>query len=61
MSPDALRTAMGVFRPELYDAVLGSSRHDTGQNRIGAFVGPPFDANDIVGHLSAFAIGRWKA
>ena len=28
---------------------------------IGAFAGPAFDANDIAGHLAAFAIGRRKS
>jgi NitT/TauT family transport system ATP-binding protein len=60
LSADALRTAMGVFRPDIYDQVLGRSQ-TTAQDGIGAFAGPPFDPDDIVGHLSAFAIGRWKA
>ena len=28
---------------------------------VGAFAGPAFDANDIAGHLAAFAIGRRKS
>ena len=40
MRPDALRTAMGVFRPDLYDAAMG---HQGGSPRasdaIGAFAG----------------------
>jgi two-component system, oxyanion-binding sensor len=60
-SPDALKTAMGVFRPDLYEAVLGRG----GQvaevaDSIGAFAGPSFHPDDIAGHLAAFAIGRQK-
>jgi len=58
-SPEALATAKAVFRPDLYDAALG--RKGTAADvpgTIGAFAGPPFDANDIGGHLAAFAIGR---
>ncbi|WP_426433595.1 CmpA/NrtA family ABC transporter substrate-binding protein [Bradyrhizobium genosp. P] len=56
--PEALKTAMAVFRPDLYDAASG---HPAGaSNAIGAFAGPPFDPNDVPGHLAAFKIGRWK-
>jgi two-component system, oxyanion-binding sensor len=62
VSPEALRVAMGVFRPDLYDAALGRERKPTGaSDAIGAFAGPAFDANDIAGHLAAFKIGRPKA
>jgi two-component system, oxyanion-binding sensor len=59
ISPEALKTAMGVFRPELYDAALGSqAKPAEAPGAIGAFAGPAFDANDIAGHLAAFKIGR---
>lgn len=62
VSPESLRVAMGVFRPDLYDAALGREDKPTGaSDAIGAFAGPAFDANDIAGHLAAFKIGRWKA
>lgn len=61
-SPEALRIAMGVFRPDLYDAALGREGKAPGaSDAIGAFAGPAFDANDIAGHLAAFKIGSWKA
>jgi NitT/TauT family transport system ATP-binding protein len=61
ISPDALRTAQAVFRPDLYDAALGrEGKPADAPGAIGAFAGPPFDANDIAGHLAAFRIGRWK-
>jgi len=61
LSADALKTAMAVFRPDLYDAVLGSDAAVPERSgAIGAFAGPAFDADDIEGHLRAFAIGRWK-
>lgn len=59
-SADALKTAMGVFRPDLYDAALGgrdTAQHDVADG-VGAFTGPAFDANDIAAHLSSFAIKR---
>jgi len=56
--PDALKAAMAVFRPDLYDAASGRSAGPA--NPIGAFAGPPFDSNDVPGHLAAFKIGRWK-
>ncbi|WP_375783080.1 CmpA/NrtA family ABC transporter substrate-binding protein [Bradyrhizobium sp. Pha-3] len=56
--PEALKAAMAVFRPDLYDAASG--RPAGTSNAIGAFAGPPFDPNDVPGHLAAFKIGRWK-
>jgi NitT/TauT family transport system ATP-binding protein len=61
ISPEALKTAMGVFRPDLYDAALGrKAKPADASGAIGAFAGPAFDANDIAGHLAAFGIGRRK-
>ena len=58
-SPEALAIAKAVFRPDLYEAALGQDGKSAGApETIGAFAGPPFDANDIGGHLAAFAIGR---
>ncbi len=62
LSADALRTAMGVFRQDIYEAVLGSATGAGGaKDGIEAFAGPPFDPADIAGHLGAFTIGRWNA
>ncbi|MDO9061878.1 MAG: CmpA/NrtA family ABC transporter substrate-binding protein, partial [Bradyrhizobium sp.] len=64
VSPEALKVAMAVFRPDLYDAALGrqakSEKSDEASSGIGAFAGPAFDANDIAGHLAAFKIGRQR-
>jgi two-component system, oxyanion-binding sensor len=60
LKPDALKTAMGIFRPDLYDAASGRRKPASASNAVGAFVGPPFDPNDIPGHLKAFKIGHWK-
>jgi NitT/TauT family transport system ATP-binding protein len=61
LKPEALRIAMGVFRPDLYDAALGQSPKPGGASKpIGAFAGPAFDPNDIQGHLEAFKIGHYK-
>jgi ABC-type nitrate/sulfonate/bicarbonate transport system substrate-binding protein len=62
ISPEALKTAMAVFRPALYDAALGrGGKPADAPDTIGAFAGPAFDANDIAGHLAAFKIGRRKS
>ncbi|BAM89828.1 putative nitrate transporter component, NrtA [Bradyrhizobium oligotrophicum S58] len=60
LSSEALGTAMGVFRPDIYDAALGTVGHAQ-EGAIGAFAGPAFAADDVIGHLKAFKIGRWKA
>jgi NitT/TauT family transport system ATP-binding protein len=60
-SPEALKTAKQVFRPDLYDAALGHpAKPSEAPDTIGAFAGPAFDADDIGGHLAAFKIGRRK-
>ena len=61
MNPEALRTAMAVFRPDLYDLASGQPGRSAGASKaIGAFAGPAFDPTDIAGHLAAFKIGHWK-
>jgi ABC-type nitrate/sulfonate/bicarbonate transport system substrate-binding protein len=61
MSRELLETAIGTFRPDLYDAVLG---HADGRvpgepaDGVGAFAGPAFDASDIAAHLAPWAIKR---
>jgi two-component system, oxyanion-binding sensor len=61
-SPEALKTAMGVFRPDLYVAALGrNGKAAEAANAIGAFAGPPFNPDDIAGHLAAFSIRHRKA
>jgi NitT/TauT family transport system ATP-binding protein len=62
LSPEALKVAMAVFSPDLYDAALGrEGKPADAPNAIGAFAGPAFDANDIAGHLAAFKIARSKS
>jgi ABC-type nitrate/sulfonate/bicarbonate transport system substrate-binding protein len=61
MRPDALKTAMAVFRPDLYDAAMGQQgKVAAASDAVGAFAGPAFSPDDIVGHLAAFEIGHWK-
>jgi two-component system, oxyanion-binding sensor len=61
ISPEALKLAKAVFRPDLYDAALGrEAKPADASEAIGAFAGPAFDADDIAGHLAAFRIGRQK-
>jgi len=59
VSAEALRTAMGVFRPDLYDEALGKQGGAAAPPRaIGAFAGPIFDPEDIKGYLASFDIPR---
>ena len=56
-----IKTAMAVFRPDLYDAALGNKAPTEAPAAFGAFAGPAFDPADIRGHLEAFGVARWKA
>ena len=40
LSDDMCRAAMGVFRPDLYDAAVGRACRAATTGRIGAFAGP---------------------
>lgn len=62
ISPDALRTAEAVFRPDLYDSALGaaSSMGNDLPDPVGAFAGPSFDPNGIAAYLAAFEIAHLK-
>jgi NitT/TauT family transport system ATP-binding protein len=56
-SAEMLAGAKAVFRPDLFDAALDDGKPDLAgepDDGIGAFAGPPFDANDIAGHLTAW-------
>jgi NitT/TauT family transport system ATP-binding protein len=56
---EALKTAMAVFRPDLYDAALGQNGASaTTAAPFGAFAGPAFDPADIAGYLASFAVAR---
>jgi ABC-type nitrate/sulfonate/bicarbonate transport system substrate-binding protein len=60
VSPEALKTARAVFRPDLYDTALGtrgaSDMRSAGS--IGAFAGPTFNPDDIAGYLASFDVSR---
>jgi two-component system, oxyanion-binding sensor len=60
VSPEAVRTAMAVFRPDLYDAALGKAggAGEGATAPFSAFAGPPFDPQDISGYLGAFDIPK---
>jgi two-component system, oxyanion-binding sensor len=60
LSPEALKTAMAVFRADLYDAALkgsGAASRATSAS-FGAFAGPDFDPAEVTGYLASFDIGR---
>jgi len=61
MSTESLAEAKAVFRPDLHDAILGSSAPmPTGEpaDGVGAFTGPAFDPDDIGAHLDGWKIRR---
>jgi NitT/TauT family transport system ATP-binding protein len=60
LAPDGVRTAMAVFRPDLYDAAVGHRPPADGPAPFDAFTGPTFDPGNIEAHLAAFTVGRWK-
>jgi ABC-type nitrate/sulfonate/bicarbonate transport system substrate-binding protein len=57
LSAEMLAAAKAVFRPDLFDAALPDGKPDLAgepADGIGPVAGPPFDANDITGYLSAW-------
>ena len=59
LSKELRALAQSVFRPDLYDAALGSmppTLDSEPRDGIGAFVGPDFVASDIAGYLAAWRI-----
>jgi two-component system, oxyanion-binding sensor len=59
MSKDGLKSAMAVFRPDVYDAAL-QARGNL-ERRAGDFVafdGPTFYPNDIAGYLASFKVAH---
>jgi ABC-type nitrate/sulfonate/bicarbonate transport system substrate-binding protein len=62
ISPEALKTAEAVFRPDLYDAALGvpGQLNTDVPDAVGAFAGPAFDPADIAAHLASFEIAHLK-
>jgi hypothetical protein len=59
LSAEMLAAAKAVFRPDLFDAALDDGKPDLAgepDDGIGAFAGPPFDANDIAAYLAAWKI-----
>ena len=61
MAQDLLEAALGVFRSDIYDDVLGAPCDRAAAapaDGIGAFAGPPFDPRDILGHLAPWRIKR---
>jgi len=59
-SPEALKTAQDVFRPDLYEAAFGmqGQTHRGTVNSIGAFSGPTFDPKNIEAYFAALRIGQ---
>jgi NitT/TauT family transport system ATP-binding protein len=58
LTSDGVRTAMGVFHPDLYDAALGRAGDGQAGSPFSAFAGPRFDPEDVGGYLASFEVGR---
>jgi NitT/TauT family transport system ATP-binding protein len=61
MSPNLLAQAKAVFRPDIYDSILGPDEPmPAGEpaDGVGAFTGPPFNPDDIAAHLGGWKIRR---
>lgn len=58
LSPEALGTAMAVFRSDLFDAALGRAGDGQSSTPFSAFAGPAFDPKDVGGYLASFEVGR---
>jgi NitT/TauT family transport system ATP-binding protein len=60
LSPERLKTAMGVFRPDLYDAAVGHPADAKAATpaTIGAFAGPEFDPQNVASYLASFEVVR---
>jgi two-component system, oxyanion-binding sensor len=60
LSEPMLASAKAVFRPDLFDAALGNKAIDNAApaDGIGIFAGPAFDADDVAGHLRAWALKK---
>ena len=61
MSEELLAASRAVFRPDVYDDVLGAPLGRVAgepADGIGAFAGPPFDPRDIAAHLAPWQIRR---
>jgi NitT/TauT family transport system ATP-binding protein len=60
ISPEAVKIAKAVFRPDLYGAALGlrAGEDEAAFGSVGAFAGPAFDPADVEGYLAAFDVFR---
>jgi NitT/TauT family transport system ATP-binding protein len=61
MSEELLGASRAVFRPDVYDDVIGAPpgrELSEPVDGIGAFAGPPFDPRDIAAHLAPWQIRR---
>jgi NitT/TauT family transport system ATP-binding protein len=57
LTVEMLAGAKAVFRPDLFDAALDGGKPDLAgepADGIGAFAGPPFNADDIVAQIAAW-------
>ena len=55
-SPAAAAAASAVYRPDLFEAALTARDDASAADGIGAFAGPLFTADNVIGYLAA--LGR---
>jgi two-component system, oxyanion-binding sensor len=58
LSDEFLATAVGCFRPDLYNSAIGETGSEASgapADSVGAFAGPAFDSKDISGYVRACA------
>jgi NitT/TauT family transport system ATP-binding protein len=59
ISPEALKAAQDVFRPDLYEAAFGrAGKPQTASKAIGAFAGPVFDPANLEVYFAALRAER---
>jgi hypothetical protein len=61
MSPEALKAAQDVFRPDLYEAAFGrAGKPQVTSKAIGAFAGPAFEPEKLEAYFTALRAGQEK-
>ena len=59
ISPEALKAAQDVFRPDLYEAAFGrAGKPQAASKAIGAFAGPVFDPENLEAYFAALRAGQ---
>jgi ABC-type nitrate/sulfonate/bicarbonate transport system substrate-binding protein len=61
MSPESLKAAQEVFRPDLYEAAFGrTGKPQVTPRAVGAFAGPAFEPEKLEAYFAALGTGQEK-